>query len=323
MKELLKKYISLSFEQRLITNTVIGLCFSAALALGKFILGLVTDYTLCAVAAYTLALLLAKAECVIAYRSDGKLGYKKTALIAALALISGVIYTAYMGSALFVERTKSPMTLTKVTLLAFISFVEFGFAVAGILRTNGRDNFCRFIKIINLCVALMSILTTQINLLNFTHTEVASAQNAYSGMGVGVFTMLCALYILLYPKLGIYGKEHGVFTQLEGDFPALPAPDDSVNICLVRSALYGSYIFKAAVGDKTLEGDIIRQKSLLVRMHIALKILCIILSEILIFVWLTGRIIFMLRCICLPQRLDKRLADYGYVRIRDIAAEGK
>ena len=56
MKNLFISYKKLSYEQRVILITSLGLCFSTLLTCGKFIVGLFFNYNLCIIAIYTLAL---------------------------------------------------------------------------------------------------------------------------------------------------------------------------------------------------------------------------------------------------------------------------
>ncbi len=60
MKNLIRKYKELSFEQKTIIKTILGLCFSAILASGKLVIGLFTDYNMISIAVYTSGILLAK-----------------------------------------------------------------------------------------------------------------------------------------------------------------------------------------------------------------------------------------------------------------------
>ena len=48
---------------------------------------------------------------------------------------------------------------------------------------------------------------------------------------------------------------------------------------------------------------------------VAWKIVCCILSEILIFVWLTGRMIFFFRSINLPKRLEIKMKNSGFAKV--------
>ena len=83
----------------------------------------------------------------------------------------------------------------------------------------------------------------------------------------------------------------------------------------MRSKVYGSYIYCATIANGQVNGNIERGTTLWKRMHILLKILCCILSEILLFVWLIGRLIFMFRSINLPGRLENEMSKNGFEKI--------
>lgn len=313
MKKLIRKYRELSFEQKMIWKTIIGLCFSAILACGKLIIGIFTDYNLISVAVYTFGILIAKLECVLGVKTNKMTFKQRNTFTAVFLLLSSVLYIGFMSRMFFIERRIKNNSLVYVVLLAFISFWELGFAIAGLIRTKNKGHYYRNIKIINFCVALIAILTTQISILNMESEGVVSIINAYSGIGVGIFIALCAVYILIAPKTSILDREHNTFVLKEADKNRLiDMQSKAVEIMLCRSAVYGDYIYTAKIENNTVEGDIVRGKSLWKRMHILCKILCCILSEILIFIWLTGRGILFLRSVCLPQRLAKLMEKNGF-----------
>lgn len=82
MKKLIRKYKELSFEQKTIYKTVIGLCFSAVLVCGKLVIGLFTDYNLISIAVYTFGILLAKLECVLGVKTN-RLTFKQRNILTA------------------------------------------------------------------------------------------------------------------------------------------------------------------------------------------------------------------------------------------------
>lgn len=316
MKKLIKRYIALSFEQRLILHTVIGLCFSAALAMGKFVVGLITDYNLCTIALYTFALLAAKLECVLGVKTNKRSFRTRNILVAVFLFISSLLYVGFMVRMFFLERTAQKQPLEYVLIIAFISFCELGFAIAGILRTKNKGHLYRDIKIINFCIALIAILTTQIAILNYTGMENRDEYNAYTGIGVGIFITLCAVYILLAPKLSVIDREHNTFELRDEEKNALvDMQSDTVEITLCKSAVYGSFIYRARVRDKLVDGHIVRGQSLWKKMHVSLKILCCILSELLLPAWLIGRFVLMLRSIDIPRRLKRKMIKNGFVKV--------
>ena len=315
MRTFIRKYREMSFEEKTIWKTIVGLCLSALLACGKLVIGLFTDYNLISIAVYTFGILLAKFECVLGARSDKMPFERRNLLIAVFLFLSSLIYIGFMCRMFFIERRLKDNGLSYVVLLAFISFCELGFAIAGLLRTKNKGHYYRNIKIINFCVALIAILTTQMAILNMeSETNVVDITNAYTGIGVGCFIALCAVYILIAPKTSIIDREHQKFILKDAEKNRLiDMGKDGVVLTLCRSTVYGDYLYRAKIEGDVVEGDIVRGKSLWKRMHILLKILCCILSEILIFVWLIGRGILFVRSAFLPRRLKETMQNNGFL----------
>ncbi len=314
MKNPITAYSQLPYEKRIVINTAIGMCFSAVLACAKFIIGLFSDYELIGISIYSIALLLSKAECLLGIKSRKRPFKQRNLFISAFLFAASLFYIAFMGSMFFVERRLKNNEMTYVLLVAFISFTELGLAIYGLFRTKNRGHYYRNIKIINLCSASIAILTTQMVILNMqSETDVINIANAYTGIGVGCFIALCAVYIMIAPKASVVGREHAKFMLTDGRKNAIAdMKKESAEITLCKSAVYGDYVFRAKIADPIVEGDITRSLSLWKRMHIILKILCCILSEILIFVWLIGRLVLFFRSINLPDRLKKMMLSNGF-----------
>lgn len=317
MISLIRKYRKLSIEQKIIFKTILGICFSAVLASAKLVIGFFTDYNLCTIALYTFGMLLAKWECVLGVKSNKRTFKQRNILVATFLFLSSLLYIGFVCRMLFIERKLKNSGMSYVLMLAFISFLELGFAIAGLLRTKNRGHLYRDIKIINFCVAIIAILTTQMSILNMnSETGVVNIANAYTGIGVGIFIALCAVYILFAPKISVVDREHNVFAlKDETKNKLIDMQKCAVEILLCRSGVYGSYIYNATVQNVEVNGNIGRGTTLWKRMHVILKILCCILSEILIFVWLIGRFIFMLRSINIPYRLERKMKENGFKKI--------
>lgn len=318
MGKLFQRYKDMSFERKTILKTAVALCCSATLACGKFLLGLFSDFNLCITAIYAIALLLAKLQCVLGAKAGAEEFKKRNALVAVFLMISSVIYIAFMCAALFFPRNKRRYGLGYVVMLAFISFCELGFAIAGIFRTKNRGHFYRDIKIINFCVALIALLTTQTTILDFMSAK-ADIYNEATGICIGVFIALCAVFISLAPKLSVVGREHNVFT-LEEKVKNKIVNKGAFEIVLCRSAVYGSYVYRAVFSNGRVEGDIGRTPSLWKRMNIFLKIICCILAEILVFFWLSGRAVLFFRSANLPVRLEKIMNENGFVKCESVTS---
>lgn len=318
MRKLICKYKEMTFEQKTVLKTILDLCFSSILACGKLIIGLFTDRNMISIAVYTFGILLAKLECVLGEMTNKRTFKQRNILTSIFLFLSSAMYIGFMCQMFFIERRIKDNGMLYVLLLAFISFVELGFAIAGLFNSKVKGHYIRNIKIINFCIALIAILTTQMSILNMnSETDVVNIANAYSGIGVGIFIALCAVFILVAPQTSVIDREHNVFTLKNADKNTLINLDKAtVEIVLSRSNVYGSYVYRATIQDgKTIDGNIEREKSLWKRMHVILKILCCILSEILVFVWLIGRLIFFLRSLNLPKRLERKMNKNGLEKV--------
>ncbi|MDE6586624.1 MAG: hypothetical protein K2K80_08090 [Clostridia bacterium] len=267
------------------------------------------------IAVYTFGILLAKLECVLGLKTNKRTFKQRNLLVAVFLFISSIFYIGFMCRMFFIERKIKDNGMVYVLLLAFISFVELGFAITGLFNSKVKGHYIRNIKIINFCIALIAILTTQMSIINMTsNSGIVDISNAYTGIGVGIFIAICAVFILIAPKTGVIDREHNVFALKYADKNTLINLDNAtVEIVLSRSNVYGSYVYRATIQDgNTIDGNIEREKSLWKRMHVILKIICCILSEILIFVWLIGRLLFFLRSINLPKRLEQKMNKNGF-----------
>lgn len=317
MRNFIRKYRELPFEQKTIINTISGLCFSTVLAIGKLVIGLFTDYNMISIAVYTFGILLAKFECVLGLKSNKLTLKQRNVLIAIFLFVSSIFYIGFMCRMFFIERRIKNGGMSYVLLLALISFIELGFAIAGLFNSKVKGHYVRNIKIINFCTALIAILTTQMAILNMNSDNgVVSIANAYAGIGVGIFIALCAVYILFAPKISVIDREHNVFElKDETKNRLINLENNTVEILLCHSGVYGSYIYRATIQNGQVNGNIERSATIWRRMHVLLKILCCILSEILFFVWLAGRFIFMFRSINIPGRLERKMKNNGFIKI--------
>lgn len=315
----IRTYRSLPYEQKIVVKTMIGLCGSFVLACGKFAVGLFTDYNLISIAVYTAAILLAKLECVLGVRTEKRTFKQRNRLTAGFLLLSSILYIGFMSRMFFIERRIKNNGMNYVLILAFISFCELGFAIAGLFRTKSSGHYYRNIKIINFCVALIAILTTQMAILDMeSQTGVVNIANAYTGIGVGCFIALCAVYILIAPITSVVGREHNTFVlERSAENRLIDMQRGRAELTLCRSAVYGDYLYRAKIEGNIVDGDIVRGKSLWKRMHPLLKVLCCILSELLVFVWLIGRGILFLRAACLPQRLERKMKENGFAVVSE------
>ncbi len=319
MKNIIQKYRQMSFEQKTIFKTIFGLIFSTILSCVKLIIGFFIDYNLCVIAIYTFAILLAKLECVLGVKTQTRSFKTRNILISVFLLVSSAIYIGFMCRMFFIDRKAVDYTLNYVVLLAFISFMELGFAITGLIRTKNKGHYYRNIKIINFCVAIIAILTTQMTILDFTAKVNTDIYNAYAGIGVGCFIVMCAIYILFAPRISVIDREHNVFVlQNEKQNELINMSEGKVDLLLCTSKVYGSYKYCGTIIENKIDGNIERGPKLWKQLHILLKILVCILSEILIFVWLIGYLIFALRNMNVPRRLENKMIKNGFEKVNNL-----
>lgn len=303
----------MSYERKLIVKTTAGMIFSAVLAAGKFAIGLFTDADLCVIALYTAAILLSKLECVLGATNDRRPFGTRIVLCALFLFVSSVFYVGYMSATLLRGISPESRGLSETLIVVFLSFCELGFAVAGIFGTKNKGCLYRNIRLINFCAAIIAILTAQTAILAFCATENACRYNAGTGIGVGCFIALCAAYIVAAPAVGFEGRENASFLLTDpSKNTRVDMEREFAELVLCRSGVYGSYVFSAKIDRMRVDGTIARKPSLWKRMHPCLKVLCCVLSEILVFAWLFGRLIFFLRSLFLPRRLAALMEKNGF-----------
>ena len=310
MKELIRKYRAMPYEGRLVVRAILGLCFSTVLTSGKFIIGAFTDPTLCIIAVYTFAILLAKLQCI---RGTVHPTEKKVVLTSVFLFIASAVYSSFMGSMAFVGRSHGNYGIMHVAFLALIAFCEFGFAVRGMFRTKDSGYQYLDIKIIDFCIALIALLTAQIAILDYTSTPNVDVYNSFVGMGVGIVIAFSALIVLILPKVQLSGREHQAFLlKDERKNELFDMKKSTAEVMLCQSTVYGSYVYRASIHGSFAEGNIVRLPSLWKRMHIFWKVICCIFSEILIFAWLIGAGVFFFRSMDLPKQLRARMQENGF-----------
>lgn len=115
--------------------------------------------------------------------------------IALLIFFGGVIYTIYM-TRLFFHPMKSNYTNITAISIATISFLELGFAIAGLVKSNTILETA--LRCINLSSSFTAIVTTQIAILAFTSYADSSKPNGLLGIIFGSFIILTSLFMFVY-----------------------------------------------------------------------------------------------------------------------------
>lgn len=203
--------------------------------------------------------------------------------------------------------------------IAFVSFVELGISIAGCFSAFGKGHYYRNIKLINLCSAFTALVLTETALMSFAYQGDSTILNCAFGIGVGVIIILIAIYILIAPKISIVErKKKNVYKLIPNEKPI----DFSINeqefvYQLTHSKFYGNYVYIGKINGNIVDGIIIKQKSPIFKWNIWIKILVIILSEILIFPYAVGALVFHFKSSQVLDKLDKKMIENNYIKIND------
>lgn len=298
-------------------NTQCGLCISALCVLFRLVVGLTGNMQLVGTALYTAAILLAKLQCVLGLKEKGSFRQRNKAMFVFLFL-SSVLYLAFVIGTFLYGRTTENSNFVQAVLTAFISFTELILALLSLFRlTDGH--YCFNIKVMNVCIAFIALRSTQIAILDYTATANTALPNMLFGVSVGVAVMICSVALLLRPKYSIMGREYNQFKSKDSCVNQLGSTVP-MEVMIVKSRVYGSYVYKAEITDGIVSGNIVRMQSVWNTMHIVVKIVCIVLSEILVFAWLIGRLVYLFRTINLNDKLTQLMSDIGFEKVHDSQA---
>lgn len=144
----------------------------------------------------------------------------------------------------------------------------------------------------------------------------AARANCISGINIGVITILLAVLVYFAPKISTVDRHHNVFALTDAarngiiDMSAV-----SVGLAVRKSRIYGDWVYKAQIQESRIDGSLVKTDGLLRRLNVAWKIVFIILSEILIFVWLFGYVVHFIRTVDMPKKLDKLMTANGFLLI--------
>ncbi len=287
-------------KARLILKT--SLIFNILLGVGKILFGVFFDFFFCVSGIFNLFIFFSKKICYEELFINDSNNLKKNIKIAIYLFSAGLFYLLYMLRLIFKEESGRTYTFYIAIGIAFVSFFELGLALYGIIADKGQTRIYRNLKIINFCSALTAIMLTQIAILSFTGTTNVNQTNGFIGMGIGIIIMILSLYIYFAPSISLKDRSHQEFL-INSDI------NEEINIPLKHSFIYGDYVYKGIISNGKISGDITKEKGGFLKIPIFFRVILIILSEILIFPFLLGRLIYFFRVISLPKKLENILKE--------------
>lgn len=322
MHKLINMIRSIPYETKLLYTTTVTMTAGLVMTMGKIIFGVFTDIILCAVGAFNLMLLIAKLGCVIGIRKNKTFNNRNT-FTAIFLFFGGLLYSVYMSLNLLLDIPQDGYSMVTAIIIATISFTELAIAIYGLIRTKEKGHYYRNIKIISFASSLIAIMTAQIAILSFTNETDVSHFNSYSGIAVGGITMLLAIYVYFAPQISTIDRQHNTFKLVEVEKNMLiDMKQKSINLLLIKSKIYGDIIYQAFVENDIIDGNIVKKRGVWSQSHVIVKIICIILSEILIFVWAIGYIVYFMRTIDMSLKLHKKMLSNGFNGSNTVANRG-
>lgn len=313
MMELVNKYRSMTFEQKTIFSTRISMITNLLLAIGKFILSFFHGVFFFVAGIVNVLVMNSKLQCYLGEKYPEKKTFKyRNNMIGIFLFLAGLQYSIYMGRLIFTDVKVMDYSMLLGIGVACVSFVEMGIAIKGCFNSFGKGHYYRNIKLISLCSALTAIVLTEVALTSFAAEGDTRIINGIFGMSVGAIIVLISIYIYFAPNISIVDREHNVYKLKDG---ANKIEEGKVEIQLTHSKFYGNYTYVGNVKEDIIDGHIVKGKSPLGNWNIYVKILVIILSELLIFVYAGGALIFHFKNVTLIKKLDTIMLDKGYEKI--------
>lgn len=313
---IIKNYKSLTFERKLLYKSIVTATFTFLTSVSKILMGFFIDSIYFVVGGFNLFIVLAKIECVLGIASNKKSFEFRNRLISLFLFLGGLLFDLYMILDYAFDVYHSQHGFITSIVIAGVSFFELGLAIYGFNKAKFTSYFCRNIKIISLIFALNAIISTEFALLSL-ETYQKTIYYTISGLIVGTITILISIYIYFEPKIGVVNKEINNYILIHPSLNNLIDMSKNDKFYLSKSWTCGSYYYEYEVINNEIRGKIKQEKNVFKRCHWTIKIILIILSEILIFVYGIIRLIFFFRNINIIKRLDKKMGKNGFKKIEN------
>ena len=315
MMKIVNYYRSLSFQEKTIFTAKLSILMNLILGIGKTILSFFFGVFFLVAAIVNYFIMLTKLECYLGIKYPNKKSFEyRNKCVGIFLLIAGLEYVIYMGRMIFTNVRIMDYDMILGIIIACVAFVELAIAIKGCFNSYGKGHYYRNIKLTSLCSALTAIVLTEVALTSFASETDLRMINGIVGMIVGIIIVLISIYVFIAPKISIVDKEHNVYKLKER---CKPIKDGEIVIKLTNSMFYRNYVYVGKVSDNLIEGNIIQGKSPIWRWNIYWLSLVILLSEILIFPYAIGALVYHFKCRNIISELDKQMLEKGYEKERD------
>ena len=289
-----------SYENKVIFYTRFSIISTFFLAIGKLVLGIFNSQLLIVSAVFSFIVLAIRLYGFKHIFLNEKTTRKDSYIIGTLLIIASLIYGVYN---IFLIGHKSTYDGYIAILIALVSFIEVGMSLAGVLRTSKSDHMFRNLKLISLSLALTSIVLTANALISFTNgNDNMTFFNDYLGIVVACIIFFIGIYILYSYRLG---SDEAIIYAYFGQL------DSQEEIALTKSYFYKEYYYEYKQENGVVAGKIKKKSSKLSKCPIYMKIIYGILSEILIFPYFIGLLVYTFKNMDLGKKLDLILINKG------------
>lgn len=307
MLGLVKRYRALSFEDRTIFNARFSIIFNLLLAIGKIILGFFANTVFFVTAVVNVFMMLSRFECYLGATRPHRRSFRyRNNFVGTFLVLAGVGYTIYMVLLLFSVFKTRDYNMAIGIAIAFVSFVELGVAIRGCLNAYGTGHYYRNIKMINLCSALTAIALTEMAILSFADETDTRVFDCWFGIGVGILIIILGIYVFIAPMVSIIDRKHNVYKMTENS----DLREDRFKFKLTNSKFYGNYYYIGKIQNDMVDGLVLQEKNPIFKWNIFILILVILLSEILIFPYAIGALVFHFKNAGIIKKLDELMTTH-------------
>lgn len=308
LKEIIKRF---NKEDRLFKlATICSLSLNLFIGIGKWILAIFSGVVFFVSGVVNILMGVAKLISYIGLLNNDSDFKKRNFIVSFLVFLSGTEYFIYMLNVYLGNFSLSAYEMPIALLIALVSFIEIGVAIYGLVKIKGRGHSFKNIKLINFVLALEAMVLTETAILSFTESETFALSSSLFGLIIGIFVMVLSLFMFLSPFITVTNQEQNDFLLIQKSKNNLIKKEGSLT--LAKSFIYGNYVYLYKFNGEVVSGNIIKEDGFWRKTHLLIKIILIILSEILIFVWLIGRFIYFLRCMFLLKKLKKVMIENGF-----------
>ena len=308
LKEIIKRF---NKEDRIFKlTTICSLSLNLSIGIGKWILAIFSGIVFFVSGVVNILMGVAKLISYIGLLNNDSDFKKRNFIVSFLVFLSGAEYFIYMLNVYLGNFSLSAYEMPIALLIALVSFIEIGVAIYGLVKIRGRGHSFKNIKLINFVLALEAMVLTETAILSFTESETFTLSSSLFGLITGIFVMVLSFFMFLSPFITITNQEQNDFLLIEKSKNNLIKEEGSLT--LAKSIIYGNYVYLYKFNGEVVSGNIIKEDGFWRKTHLLIKIVLIVLSEILIFVWLIGRFIYFLRCMFLIKKLEKVMIENGF-----------